>query len=378
MKLYGRVAVSDFVGDRIVYRNLIPADPNLPGLETIRQKIRLRTDTVPRKSEFDYANVIVYLLKLARKLDSSKTKIKRLIFIGDTRLLDGTAFINICKAGEWNGIAFIGSENSAATEVNIEPVDGDRSLFLANRWGLLPEFDLFCTENSFPVDENTAVIFDLDKTALGARGRNGHMIDRVRKLAVELTVVQFMDTEFTMEEFNAAYDELNKVEYHEFTADNQDYLAYICLVLSNGILGLDEVKFRVKSGQLKSFRRFIDEVNLRLSSLPPTLKSIHGDIYARVLNGDPTPFKQFRFNEYFSTVNHMGQLQDDSSPDFFVEHEIVVTQEIRTMVEIWRERGALLFCLSDKPDEASFPSPEHTGKGFLPIHKTQTHSIGYG
>jgi hypothetical protein len=34
-----------------------------------------------------------------------------------------------------------------------------------------------------------------------------------------------------------------------------------------------------------------------------------------------------------------------------------------------RQRGALLFGLSDKPDEASLPRPELAQKGYLPLHR---------
>jgi hypothetical protein len=42
----------------------------------------------------------------------------------------------------------------------------------------------------------------------------------------------------------------------------------------------------------------------------------------------------------------------------------------------WRRRGALLFGLSDKPDEASIPTPELASQGYRAIHRTATHVIG--
>jgi hypothetical protein len=36
----------------------------------------------------------------------------------------------------------------------------------------------------------------------------------------------------------------------------------------------------------------------------------------------------------------------------------------------------LLFCLSDKPDEASIPTPELALQGYAPIHRTPTHGVG--
>ena len=95
-----------------------------------------------------------------------------MIFIGDTRLNDGTAFDNLCRAGGWPGLAFIGSESSkpAATEVTYS--SGGQAIFLSNRWAALTDdsragFEFYRESHGFPVDADTAVVVDLDKTALG-------------------------------------------------------------------------------------------------------------------------------------------------------------------------------------------------------------------
>ena len=111
MKIYGRSAVSDFLGDRIVYRNLEPVDPRLPARDEIARQIGLPAGSIPRKSEPDYARVIIHLLGAARRLDAGP-QIERLVFIGDTRLLDGGAFANLCAVSGLPGLAFIGSENT--------------------------------------------------------------------------------------------------------------------------------------------------------------------------------------------------------------------------------------------------------------------------
>jgi len=45
-----------------------------------------------------------------------------------------------------------------------------------------------------------------------------------------------------------AYVELNQARYHPFTADNQDYLAYACLMLGAGISTLDKICSRHRRG----------------------------------------------------------------------------------------------------------------------------------
>jgi hypothetical protein len=42
----------------------------------------------------------------------------------------------------------------------------------------------------------------------------------------------------------------------------------------------------------------------------------------------------------------------------------------------WREQGALLFGLSDKPDEASLPSATLAAHGYPPIHRAVTRAVG--
>ncbi|MBS3785148.1 MAG: hypothetical protein KGY78_11970, partial [Anaerolineae bacterium] len=56
--------------------------------------------------------------------------------------------------------------------------------------------------------------------------------------------------------------------------------------------------------------------------------------------------------------------------------EIVITQEVREAALRWKARGALLFGLSDKPDEASIPTPALASEGFQSIHRIETHTVG--
>ena len=74
----------------------------------------------------------------------------------------------------------------------------------------------------------------------------------------------------------------------------------------------------------------------------------------------------------------MGNLSDDQPVEAFLEKEIVITNEVNESVSNWRDKGALIFGLSDKPDEASVPSQPQVAQGFQPIHRTETHVIGSG
>jgi hypothetical protein len=375
MRVYGRCTVHDFLGDFIVFRNLAPFDQRLPGLDVVRAQVGLPAGLIPRKSELAYAAVIALLLRAARTLEAPRTELARLIYLGDTRLNDGTAFANIARAGAWPGLAVIVAERDEPPHVQVQHEE-NRWLYVANRWSALANLASFCQEQGFPVDDGTAVVIDLDKTALGARGRNDRVIDEARVEAVQRTVGSLLGDDFDPASFRAAYDRLNQQEFHPFTADNQDYLAYICLILGAGLVDVDRVVARVQDGELQSFHDFIREVDARRGNLSRALQEIHRDVYDRVRAGDPTPFKTFRRQEYRATIERMGWMGDDAPVGELLGGEITVTQEVREAASWLKGQGALLFALSDKPDEASVPRADLAADGWLPIHRTNTHAVG--
>jgi hypothetical protein len=377
MKLFGRTSVAEFIGDMIVYRNLWPMDTRLPSLDDIASELGLPAGVTPRKSELAYARVIARLLDSAYALEHTHGGIKRLIFVGDTEMNDGTAFANVCTAGEWPGLAFIGSEKSAPAAVHFSQRGGHR-LYLANRWSALADFARYCEDNGFPVDAQTAVVLDLDKTTLGARGRNDHVINQARVEAVRATVGGLLGDAFDLEHFQTAYDELNQTHSHPFTTDNQDVLAYMCLIIGSGLFDLDTLTADIEAGRLQSFQQFIAEVDANQGKISADLRDIHHSVYAYVQAGDPTPFKEFRYNEYECTVERLGCLADDAPLDDMLANEILITQEVREVAHQWKAQGALLFALSDKPDEASIPTDELAEQGYLPIHQMETHAVGEG
>jgi hypothetical protein len=386
MKVYGYTSVQEFLGDLVVYRNLIPFDQRLPTLDDVRDAARVPQGITPRKSQPAYARVIVRLLRSARKIDAPQAALERLIYVGDTRMNDGAAFANIARAGGWPGMAFIASEKDDPLPPRVvecgDDSGGSTTLYLADRWAAItdpasgPSFEQFCHEREFVIDEHTAIVIDLDKTALGARGRNDHVINQARVEAVRRTVGDVLGDAFDAGAFQAAYDRLNQTEFHPFTTDNQDYLAYVCLILGSGLYRLDPLVKQVRAGDLASFEQFIGQVEERADELSPSLHKIHERVYDRVQAGDPTPFKAFRYSEYRATVERMGCLDDDAEVDDLVGHEIVITQEVREAALRWQSLGALLFGLSDKPDEASIPTPELANEGFESIHRVETHAVG--
>lgn len=372
MKLHGLTSVAEFTGDTLVYRNLEPPDPRLPGLQAAWREIGLAGPQVPRKSEPDYARVIVYLLRRAQALQRPDQPLERLLYIGDTRLLDGTAYRNIVEAGPWPGRAFIASEKLS------EPsrLEREGTVCLANRWSLLGEFLSLVEAEGLPVGPGTAVVLDLDKTALGARGRNDGAIDRARVEGVRQTVSALLGPGFDQAAFDRSYGELNQPAYHAFTADNQDYLAYICLAIGAGMISFEELLGEVKAGTLRDFSGFLARVAPQAARAEPRLAALHHDIASRVAAGDPTPFKEFRRREYLATVGRFGRPEGAVPGETRLREEILITQEVREAALAARRRGALIFGLSDKPDEASFPAEAQRAQGLQPLHRAMTHAYG--
>jgi hypothetical protein len=203
------------------------------------------------------------------------------------------------------------------------------------------------------------------------------VIDGARVAAIEATVADALGEAFDRERFRKAYTTINVARYHPFTADNQDNVAYICLMLGGGVSDLSTLISQIESNQLKTFRDFMDRVDAEAELLPsPGLRSLHDDIYGRVRADDQTPFKAFRRREYRETVARMGCLRDDAPQERMLAEEICITRELLEAAEWLRRRGCLLTALSDKPDEATMPTPELVARGYLPLHRVAAHIVG--
>jgi len=369
---YGLTSLYESIGDWVVYRNLTPADPRLPALHDLRPRLNLGDAVVPRKAEPAYGHVLAEVLRSARKLDLPRTAIQRLVYIGDTWMNDGNAFRNLCASGNWSGWAFMGRD-----ELEQPPqIEVEGSLFQANRWAALPGFLRFLGDKGFALDEQTAAVIDVDKTFIGARGRNDKVIDAARVEAVQRTVANLLGPSFDQEAFHRAYNELKQAAYHPFTADNQDYLAYVCLMLGAGLFQLDWLIAEVRSGRMQRFADFIASVESRRAELAHTgLASVHNDVWRCCQAGDPTPFKAFRYNEYLTTASRFGDLPE-ATVEQILTQRIVITQEVQETATVLKQSGVLVLGVSDKPDEASWPNEAQAQLGMKPLHRMTTLAVG--
>ncbi len=366
-KMFPRGTLHELFGDFVTFRRLEPLDERLRGLRWIREELGLEEGHIPRKAEPAYALVVLHLLRQAQSL-RTREPLRRLLYIGDTRRNDGLTIANLGRHLPIRG--FIAAEDPG--EPRKAQTEG--VVMYANRWGALADFLEQLEREEFPLDEGTAAIVDLDKTAFGARGRNSHVIDFARVEAMRRTLEEALGDAFAEEEFRSVYDELNRPLYHPFTADNQDYLAYICLMVVGGVYGFSELLEDLQARRLRSFADFIEACDRR--PIGEELAPIHQEVYTGFKGGDPTPFKSFRYREYEETVKRMDHLPDEVEEERFLAEEIVLTREVVDLCRFLKGKGVLLFGLTDKPDEASLPRPKLARAGSPPLHRAPMKIVG--
>ena len=378
MRVCGTGSLFDALGDAIAYRSLEPIDRRLPGLSLLRQPLGLKANRVPRKVEPAYGRVVAEMLRAAAALAPGSNEIKRVVLVGDTQHSDGGAFVSICDALRCPGDAFICAENSAAPALVPSDRGDGKNLFLANRWRLIGDFEVDLARRGVTIGRGTVVVVDIDKTALGARGRNDRPIDTARAAAVLRTARALRGGTVNRDLLLAAYNHFNQPRFHVFTTDNQDYLAYLSMLVEAGWSSIEKIREGITRGRLRSFGDLLNSVTATVERLPNRLRRAHDDVVMAVEIGDPTPFKDFRRAEYRETVDRMTPVGKGQDTARLLATRITLTAEVWRRVKLWRDRGALLFGLSDKPDEASFPSPELESEGYLPLHRTRALVVGEG
>ncbi|MEX1309232.1 MAG: hypothetical protein AB1Z65_02310 [Candidatus Sulfomarinibacteraceae bacterium] len=378
MRVCGIGSLFEALGDSIVYRSLQPVDRRLPGLRSLRPSLGLQPRRVPRKAEPAYGRVVGEILRAAGALSAGRHDFDRVILIGDTRHSDGAAFVNICTALDCPGDAFICSETPAEPELVPHDRGSGRTIHLATRWRSIGAFEAQLARQGATIGRGTVVIVDIDKTILGARGRNHRPIDTARAAAVVRTARELRGEAVNRDLLLAAYNHFNDPQFHAFTTDNQDYLAYLAMLVESGWSSIEKIREGIARGRLGSFGDLLNAVSATVERLPNRLRRAHDNVVMAVEIGDPTPFKDFRRAEYRETVDRMappGKVEDMAR---LLATRITLTAEVWRRIRLWRDRGALLFGLSDKPDEASFPSAELETQGYQPLHITRAMVVGEG
>jgi hypothetical protein len=141
-------------------------------------------------------------------------------------------------------------------------------------------------------------------------------------------------------------------------------------MVSAGVYDWSALQADLRTERLATFEEFVAICQERMCVGDfAVLCSIHEEVAGNMQRGDPTPFKSFRYREYEATVARMDALPDDTPPERLLAEEITITREVADAALELRERGVLVFGLSDKPDEASVPTPELARRGYLALHR---------
>ncbi len=186
------------------------------------------------------------------------------------------------------------------------------------------------------------------------------MINAARLEGIYRTMVDVLGDDFDREAFEKEYAELNRARYHFLTADNQDYLAYICLVLNADLVSFEEILQEVADGSLANFEQFLRWVDSRVKINPAPAKpcarrmKLCWQAYARAIRRRSSTSAA---RNSWRPIARMGNVSDDAPIETMLDEEITLTNEVAELAAWLAERGCLLICLSDKPDEASVPDP---------------------
>ncbi len=375
-KILGTGTLAEVLGDAVAFRLLEPLDRRLPGLGELRASLGLAPDRIPRKVEPEYGRVVAEMLRAAGRLRSGSCDFRRVVVIGDTAHNDGGALVSICRALGCAGVAFICDQDDDEPRLDLDEREEGIEVHLANRWHLLDRFDEDLGHGGFVIDEKTVVVIDIDKTALGARGRNHRPIDEARVAAVLRSAHDLCGESVDEERLMAAYHHFNRPPFHPFTTDNQDYLAYLAFLVEGGWTSCEELDAAITDGTYASFEALLKAVSFAPGALPPSILSAHQRVEMAVRAGDPTPFKTFRRAEFRETVDRMIPVEVGGDIEEMLSERIFLTAEVWRRAMAWKESGAMLFGLSDKPDEASTPTPELEIEGYRPLHRTEALIVG--
>ncbi len=364
----GKTSIQSVLGENIFYRDLNPVSSQYLSFEDIRKRLGLKQKFPPRKTSRDYARIIFEQAKLG-----ASTGLQQILFFGDTPGNDGSVVQNLEALSGLPVFGFIGKE--AVSEEGM--LSSEPPIFLGNRWELISEFLVRIQEFGFLWDRKTAVFFDMDKTLIGARGRNDHVIDDARMDGVKKLVQKTLKNKWQKDHFLLIYKTFNEPTYHFLTEDNQDYLAFVCLMILAGVWSFEELVEQLIQKKITSFQEFLSRTASRLQRRPmPAVTPYFEEVFLAAVKGDPTPFKSFRRMEYLATIERIDCVQSEN-PAEILRSEITLTQEIVDLASFLRgKRFSPILCISDKPPESTFPSDDLKQQGYLPLHQMPMKIVG--
>ncbi|BAL80665.1 hypothetical protein [Caldisericum exile] len=325
--MFKRGNLNDIFNDYIVFRELNPVRRSLPNFEMLKDKLGLQT--LPRKKDKDYAIVLSEILKSA--MDFSN-----IIYLGDTFLSDLTVIKNLKELG-FDVFGVITDEEAKNTN------SPHGYVVFNDSWSKVKDlvFD--------KISDKTILVIDIDKTAIGAHGRNHLPIDKARTDAIVSLAETIFEKHFdTAEEENflKLYKSIHTKDLLHFTQDNQDIVSIVALIIYSNAISFDEFLRRANT---ISFEEFIEGINV--SGL---IQGLVQEVKDNVIKKSPTLFPTFRKIELEKTLARMDYLPSDTPLETLFSEEILITGEVFEIGTYVLSKGAIVFGVSDKPEIASF------------------------
>jgi len=367
----GRASISDLLDDFVVFRSLRPMDARMARSGACQR-------FAPRKGTETHARIIAEILRTAWHLTHGRGEPAQLFYLGDTMGSDIRTFRRLCQITGWSGQGLIVEQRDAPFEIRCDESSDGSNLFLSNNWQAASPTRLAAEDILIPgkASTHTVAVVDIDKTLIGARGRNSAAIDRARIRAVRDVAASIVVDRANATLLEAYVRKLDHPAWHPLTADNQDAVAYIALLAASNAVPPDELS-AWKGSDRGGFMAFLDSVDARVRS-DTTLAPLHEEVRGKVERGDPTVFPAFRRFEYRATCAAFASLSDSAPPEEMLDQEIVMTGEVWQTVREWRQQGVVVLGLSDKPDEACLPAEDDTEAGALPLHRIPLHIVSDG
>lgn len=337
--------ISDLAGDGVLYRDLEPCDPTLPRLAALRARLGMPGGPPPRKRDAAYAQLILALAQAAQSARSGPP-LTAFVVLGDSEN-DRLLAAHLRNTSPLPCFGFIGEDRPVAAE----SLSWQGDTAHATRWHLIGPWAAEVARRGGELGR-AAILIDIDKTLLGARGRSDGAIDDARAEAAVSVSNALLGGMLNVPAFRRTYAELCLKLWHPFTLDNQDYVVAAALLLATGAADIETLHAELADG-VASFPALLDDTVL---SVCPELAALHAELRAHVANGDHTPFKAFRRAELTATLTRMADGRLTLCGDLFAICQRLAAQ------------GALLLAASDKPAESALPSPAQLAAGLLPLH----------
>ncbi len=355
MEIFGLASLFDYFGENLIFRNLNILDKNAPQFDEIKNTLGM--EKLPRKNSEEYAEAVYYIVKnMCPDLES-------ILYFGDTDL-DAGVIKNLSKV---TGARVSGFIYDAGKKI---PEYENNLIYRSDRWENITDF---INMNKDCLNSGCVGLFDLDKTVLGAKGRNSHIIDMARIDAVIERVLE-IDPDIHKDFIKEIYDVINQ-SFKRITEDNQDITAFLTILVCFGVIDTDYLQNMLNPDI--DFDYIIKD--LSGGDYGKGLNDVFEEVKTLYNKGESTMFKTFRYNELKTTLAKINSKSKGTDIRKVLETEITMTKEICDLMDFLKEYDINLFCVSDKPDETVFPPEDlDNPEKQIPLYLRKAKIVGNG